>query len=296
MHNSSTPLVSIVLPTYNGEAYLEQSIESCLTQSYKNWELIIVDDCSTDKTPEIINNFSEKEPRIKVIRHQSNKKLPAALNSGFSDAKGKYFTWTSDDNYYAPDALSTLVSYLENNKEKDLVYTDFTMVDEQGEKIGERVTERPELLLERNVVGASFLYHRKIHEKLSGFNENKFMIEDYDFWLRALKHFSFSRLHENLYFYRWHNKSLSLQKKKEIAQLHIETIQEHIKDLNNIPKKFIALGFLSLANFHKKQSPKKSLYFFLKAAMVSPTVFTKKQNLKSAGQLLCAFLKRKIKR
>ena len=108
------PLVSIVLPTYNGYRFLEKSICSILNQSHSNWELIIVDDASTDESPEIIDKYVLADKRIRSIRHETNRKIPAALNTGFTQAEGVYLTWTSDDNCYKPDALVNMVDYLES--------------------------------------------------------------------------------------------------------------------------------------------------------------------------------------
>lgn len=87
------PEISIVLPTYNGEKYLKQSIESILGQTYTDWELIVVNDCSTDSTQEIIDFYRKKDTRIRTIFNYTNQKLPESLNIGFREAKGEYFTW-----------------------------------------------------------------------------------------------------------------------------------------------------------------------------------------------------------
>lgn len=86
------PEISIVLPTYNGERYLKQSIESILGQTYTDWELIVVNDCSTDSTQEIIDFYRKKDTRIRTIFNCTNQKLPESLNIGFREAKGEYFT------------------------------------------------------------------------------------------------------------------------------------------------------------------------------------------------------------
>src|SRR6266508_190816 len=112
--------VSIVLPTYNGSRYLEESIDSCLKQTFEDIELIIVDDCSTDDTPQIVARY--RDPRLRVIRHETNRKLPAALNTGFAASKGTYLTWTSDDNRYAPNAIEVMMQALETSPEIGLVY------------------------------------------------------------------------------------------------------------------------------------------------------------------------------
>ena len=85
---------------YNGEQYLTQAIGSCLQQTYKNIELIIVNDCSTDATLSIAKSFADNDSRVKVITNEINKRLPASLNIGHNIAKGEFLTWTSDDNLY----------------------------------------------------------------------------------------------------------------------------------------------------------------------------------------------------
>src|SRR5688572_24191279 len=106
------PLVSIVMPTFNGARHLESAITSCLNQSHRRLELILVDDHSTDATPEIIRRTAARDHRVQTVRHDRNRKLPAALNTGFALASGTYLTWTSDDNLYHPDAIRDLVSAL----------------------------------------------------------------------------------------------------------------------------------------------------------------------------------------
>ena len=99
------PKVSIVLPTYNGEDYLRESIESVISQTFTDWELIIVNDCSTDSTPKIAEAYAAKDCRIRVIHNEKNQKLPNSLNIGFESASGDYLTWTSDDNIFHHEAL-----------------------------------------------------------------------------------------------------------------------------------------------------------------------------------------------
>jgi len=102
-------LISIVLPVYNGARFLRESIDSVLNQTYTNWELLILDDCSTDETPSIAQEYAEKDSRIFYYRNERNLRLPGNLNRGFSLAKGDYLTWTSDDNRYRPTALEKML-------------------------------------------------------------------------------------------------------------------------------------------------------------------------------------------
>lgn len=103
------PKISIILPTYNGQQYIGEAIESIIEQTFQDWELIIVDDCSSDNTLDIIRKYEKQDLRIKVIHNDVNKKLPASLNIGFKYAKGMYLTWTSDDNMYLPGAYHNFI-------------------------------------------------------------------------------------------------------------------------------------------------------------------------------------------
>lgn len=206
-----TPIISIVLPTYNGSRYIRKSIESCLEQTFKDFELIIVNDCSTDNTVNIVNEYCSKDSRVKLINNNFNKKLPLSLNIGFEQAQGKYFTWTSDDNYYAPEALEKMIQILETDHSIDLVYTDYYIVDENDRVRGERKFGNVHESFNKWLgAGACFLYKREIHRLNNGYNPAAFLIEDYDFFVRAFVKCNFFYLQTpKLYYYREHSASLT---------------------------------------------------------------------------------------
>jgi len=215
---TSLPLVSIILPVHNGARYLAQSIESCLAQTYENWELILVDDCSTDETPKIIASFAARDSRIRALRHETNKKLPAALNTGFAFSRGAYLTWTSDDNLYRPRALETLCRFLNENPRIGLVYSDYSIINATGEETQKQTVKSPEKLVTGCIVGASFLYRREVYASIGGYAEDAFLAEDYDYWLRVFSKFDIAPLHEDLYLYRKHANSLAATQRHKIRQ------------------------------------------------------------------------------
>lgn len=201
-------LVSIILPVYNGEKYIKQSINSCLNQTYKNIELIIINDCSTDNTSNIINEYAIKDSRICIINNVENKKLPASLNIGHKAAKGDFMTWTSDDNFYELDAIELLHEALIKNN-KDLVYSNVTVIKENGEVKRDIQYNDKENILFGNCIGSCFLYKKEVYMRNKGYNESLFLVEDYDFWLRASLHSNFYHLKRTLYKYRLHETSLT---------------------------------------------------------------------------------------
>ena len=201
-------LISIILPVYNGEAFLGLAIESILEQSYSNFELIIVNDCSTDSSIYIAEKYAQLDDRISIIHNVENKKLPASLNIGHRASKGTYATWTSDDNILKPTFLERLMNELEIGQ-ADLVYSNYDIIQNDGSLKRKHKAGPTEQLLFGNVLGASFMYRRVIFESLEGYNEQLFLLEDFDFWLRASRKFSFVYLDDNLYQYRLHAKSLT---------------------------------------------------------------------------------------
>lgn len=219
-------LVSVVLPTYNGSKFIRESIDSVIAQTYTNWELIIVNDCSTDDTLDIINEYVQKDSRIRVISNSTNMKLPASLNIGFEDAKGEYYTWTSDDNIYHHDALEYMVDFLDNNTIYDLVCCDYELIEENGEfrQIHSELYPHKFVELSRNaVVGACFLYTKEIAKKVGKYSETTFGAEDYDYWCRLALIGNIYFSDKVLYKYRFNSESLTSTRQdiipKQIAKI-----------------------------------------------------------------------------
>ena len=118
------------------------------------------------------------------------RKLPAALNTGFAEARGEFFTWTSDDNLFRPLAFREMVAALGQDSTLDVVYCDYAFSDSNGRLTGARRVGLPRALVYGNVVGACFLCRRNVHETLDGYDESLFLAEDYDFWLRCAASFA----------------------------------------------------------------------------------------------------------
>lgn len=214
MRNS---LVSIVLPVYNGEKYLAQSIESILSQTYENIELIIVNDNSTDNSLNIAQEYAQKDKRIRIISNNENLKLPASLNRGFEYANGEYYTWTSDDNYYSLEAIQTMVNYLEKHTSNVMVCCDFYTINElnNSAKLNE-LEVSPQKMINENCIGACFLYKSQAAGKLGKYDTQKFLVEDYDYWLRMMLEGDIGHIPNALYHYRIHPNSLTTRKEKEV--------------------------------------------------------------------------------
>ena len=222
------PRVSVVLPVHNGAAYLDAAIVSILGQTFRDFELICVDDGSTDETPEILRRHAAADRRIRVITNRPNKGLPGALNTGFAAARGELHTWTSDDNIARPQMLARLVAALDADPSAAIAHADFSVIDAVGQVIGfHKVGPASELLM-GNRIGAAFLYRAEVTEALAGYDEALFGVEDYDFWLRAARRFRFVALDEDLYLYRRHEASLTDRRAQRIHQLVSQILRREL--------------------------------------------------------------------
>ena len=223
--NATIGLVSIVLPVYNGEEYLTEAINSILNQTYDNWELIIVDDGSSDQSGSIADEYANENNKIKVI-HQENQKLPTALNRGFADAKGEYFTWISADNRFLPNFLEVMVDELKRKPKLDMVFGNQFLIDENGDRIlGHGWFEIPPNsgavcfppvtpmlnIVANNTIGAAFMYRAGADAVLGGYSPNLFLLEDYDYFMKMNSLFRIGHIRHKkpVYEYRFHRNSLT---------------------------------------------------------------------------------------
>ena len=259
MNTDSTSLVSIVLPIYNGEKYMRQSIESVINQTYKNWELIIIDDCSSDNTPQIAKEYAEKDGRIRYYRNETNLKLPRGLNRGFSLSKGEYLTWTSDDNLYLPTAIERMVHTLKKDN-SDFVFATCDVINEEGKVI--EIIKAPkdykQAIVGGNFVGACFLYTRKVYEAIGEYNPDCFLVEDYDYWLRIFARFEVSNIQDVLYQYRWHDGALtSTEKKDKINSMCEKVMLQNISSFGKLSLKQKYYFYNKLHHLRESKNDKK---------------------------------------
>lgn len=225
LDSTAAPRVSIIMPVHNGARWLVDAIDSVLGQDFRDFELILVDDASRDASPAIMADAVARDARVRLITVDANVGLPAALNRGFSAARGALHSWTSDDNLLRPQMLARLVATLDANPGADVAYADFMLIDEDGAELGRSRVGPIERLLHGNNVGACFLYRAAVTEALNGYDTGLFGVEDYDFWLRAAQRFRFVELHEDLYLYRKHGGSLTNQRAERIQALTADVVE-----------------------------------------------------------------------
>lgn len=223
-------MISIVLPVYNGEKYLALSIESVLAQTYTDWELIIVNDCSTDSSLAIAEQYAKKDSRIRIINNPENKRVARSLNIGFAQAKGEYYTWTSDDNIYQSHALATMAAYLDQKKEAYFVYTDMNYIDENGVVMSNSSHTCQNIYL-RCCVGACFLYRKEVAEEIGGYNPKILYVDDYEYWIRISMKYELHHIPEICYQYRIHHGAMTYTHDREMREITAQLKMSYLEEI-----------------------------------------------------------------
>jgi glycosyltransferase involved in cell wall biosynthesis len=209
--------------------YIKESINSIINQTFQDWELIIVNDCSTDATSTIIREYENHDHRIRIINNQENMKLPRSLNVGFEAAKSSYLTWTSDDNIYNPKAIEVLHNHLIEHLSCPMVCSGMQIIDDNGDIIEDYPIYDSEEMYIHNMVGACFMYRASVKQTIGLYDITLFGAEDYDYWLRIIKEYgSIDYIPEQLYWYRSQKESLSYTMGEKVRIAWIQTLNKHL--------------------------------------------------------------------
>jgi len=197
----------VIIPTRNRAAMLQEAIESVRAQTYRAWELIVIDDGSTDQTPQIVETLARDEARIRLIR-QAQHGVSAARNAGIRAARGRYVAFLDDDDLFLPEKLTVQIACLERQPSLGFVYSQTEWVNRQGESLGRHPTtpvgDLRGLLEECAIPLQTVVCRRERLEQVGGFDESLSIGEDYDLWLRVARIASFQFIPGPLVRYRVH--------------------------------------------------------------------------------------------
>jgi len=231
-HNKSNPFVSVIMPAYNAADYIAEAIESVLIQNYRNFELIVIDDGSTDNTRNIVTSF--EDDKIKYL-YKNNGGPSSARNLGISKAKGQYIMPLDSDDMIMPEFISKHLAEFEKHPDADLVYCDDYLINENGKPI--RVIERPEYTdrkaLIRDLFRCGFpvvpfrtCIRKSVFNKIGLFDEELLVGEDYDMMRRFLKHgLKIHHLPGALYLRKMTFNSLSRNFTAQNAKFHFDVVR-----------------------------------------------------------------------
>ena len=219
MSSTYTPKVSVIMPVYNGERFIERSIDSLLAQTFQDWELIVIDDGSTDSTPLLLELYVDK--RIRIIR-QKNGGEACARNTGLENMWGTYMAFLDADDIYLPNALEDMNSFLDRKLNYDVVFSDGCIIDQDGNHLMRLTEVRPgiftgdilnPLVLSPSVITVpvcTMTRISKIRECNLRFDEQNNLIgTDWDFWIRLAVNAKFGYLDTLTCKYRVHTMNLT---------------------------------------------------------------------------------------
>ncbi len=221
--------VSVIIPTYNHSQYVCRAIDSILAQTYKDYEVIVVDDGSTDGTREVLSKYGNK---INYI-YQENKGLPSARNTGIKASTGEYFVFLDADDYISPKALEIEVRFLENHPQIGWVYSDYYCVNKKGNilaQFSKGITSDitpPEGMVFKRFLQGNFvpinavMIRKRCVNDVGFFDESLTSYEDGDFWLRVSAKYELKYINEPLAFQRMYAASM----RTDLVRLRINTIQ-----------------------------------------------------------------------
>jgi len=183
--NVDNPKVTIVIPCYKGEKYLAAAIDSVLEQTLATLEIVVVDDCSPDRSAEIAKEYGCRDSRVRLIPRESNGGVARAWNTGFSAARGRYFLRLAQDDWLMPDAVDTLAGFLDAHPEVGLTYAPMDIVAEDGKLLVTYMTPEESPLLPSNKMGLCAMWRREVWDAVGTFDSKCDFAEDYDYWLRV---------------------------------------------------------------------------------------------------------------
>lgn len=250
-------LVSIVIPSYNAGRYLREAIDSVLAQSYPNIELIVLDDGSTDDTPEILNSYGER------LRWESHDNIgqSATLNKGWRLARGGIISYLSADDALMPQAVEFAMAILGEQPQVVMTYCDYLLIDEESRPL--QSVETPEFDYKKMVSeievppGPGVFFRRVVFERIGGWDESLRQIPDFEYWLRLGLCGDFKRIPELLAHYRVHDDSQSyaipsIEKADECVRVMTGYFQRSDlpDDIAALKKRSMATAHLLAARFH----------------------------------------------
>jgi glycosyltransferase involved in cell wall biosynthesis len=222
---SSTPLVSVVMPVYNAGKYLPQAIESILNQTYKNFEFIIVDDCSTDNSKKILLEYAKKDKRIKLIFNKKNSGVAFNYDRAIRLAKGEFIAAMESDDISSNYRLEKQIKALLESKDLCLVGSDIFIINENNKIVAKRIYPHSDFDIRKMIIfkspfaQPSVMFRRKVYLKTNGYDKKYKNAMDYDLWFRFINYGKVLNLAEPLLYYRVHaNQSKSKSLKNQLKE------------------------------------------------------------------------------
>ena len=275
-NKTDTDLVSVILPTFNRADFIANSVKSLISQTYKNLEIIIVDDGSTDDTENIIKNF--KDERIKYIKLNENHGANYARNTGLKIAQGQFITFVDSDDEFKDVKIEEELKILSQNESTGLIYSWFYRCHNEDVKEEYKLSLEPKFggnifneLLYKNVIGnPSPLIRKECFDKVGKFDENMQSCQDWEMWIRISKDYNIEYLDKPLMKTTIHVSQISSNIGYKIQGM--EYIYKKYRSYFNNNKK-LSLFFRKIGNFYSLNNErKKSIEYYIQSIKVDPFI------------------------
>lgn len=288
----SLPDFSIIIPTYNREKTIVRAIDSCLKQTHSSVEIIVVDDCSSDKTVELVEKYTDN--RVRIIKNKINSERCISRNNGFNASAGTYICFLDSDDYFLPNHLSTLFEAFKTlSQPASLIFTNCIIEKESGERVEKIVptfneSDKYNYLLKYTPNPARVCVHRDILNKKQ-FDPRIPGLEDLDLWLRIASEFPVHHIEQVTNVYYVHNDSYTDgDAKRFVKELSYHTIIDQQPELKGkLPKKSLN-RLKSMCHFHlaKNAIDERKRSVFYRHAFKSYLLYPKGYNGKT-NKILC---------
>jgi glycosyltransferase involved in cell wall biosynthesis len=210
------PLVSVVMSVYNDEKYIGEAIESILNQTYKNFEFIIIDDASKDKSLDIIKKYAKKDKRIIILKNKANLKICKSLNKGIKIAKGKYIARMDGDDISFSERFAEQVNFMESNPQVGVVGSWIEILNKNYKKIIKKYPKEDKKL-RQNIFFYSPIAHpvamirKEVFSKIGGYNKEFPLSQDLELWFRIGTKYQLASIQKVLLKYRESNKKIPVK-------------------------------------------------------------------------------------
>ena len=172
---NTSPKVSVITPMYNSESFISETINSVLNQTHLNWELLLIDDCSNDKTIEIASQFMATTPNIKRLKNETNLGAAISRNKGIMEAKGEYIAFLDADDLWKPNKLEIQIAFMETNQ-CDVCFSSYEQIDEKGNPLNKLIQALPELTYHKYLKSNLFAKYDSIYPDSVWYKNNEINI------------------------------------------------------------------------------------------------------------------------
>jgi glycosyltransferase involved in cell wall biosynthesis len=232
------PKVSVIIPTYNREALISRALDSVLAQTFTDYEIIVVDDGSKDRTQDVLKAY---EGKIKYL-YQNNGGISAARNTGIKEASGQYIAFLDSDDYWAPEKLAEQVTILDKYSKVGIVYGRMPIINEKGENLGTKPNgvsgkNYQELLqVWGDLPTSSVMTRKECFNRLGFFDEDLPPMEDIDMWLRIARHYDLYEIEGKPLAYYWRHSEQITQDPIKVYSGLVKIHTKILRSYDNIPR------------------------------------------------------------